>query len=462
MRRTTPALAFVLALAACTDGALPTDVPDGPAFANGPKGTLTVNNLADPGDGLCSPDHCTLREAIAAAQPGDRIGFKSGLSGTIQLTAGALVASDVTVDGAGRITVDAMQQSRVFRTNGQVTLAGLVITGGRAAGTSVDGFGGGVYNSGALLLDRVSVTGNTAHVGAGIFNHPDGAMGIVNSMVSENAATNTSWGGGISNSGTMQIVTSTLVHNSADQGNDRQGGAVFNHGSGTLSILGSTVGANSANLGGGIYNNGIVTITRSLVAANTAAIDGGGMTNRGTATVLQSTFSANTAAFYGGAIYHVQGQLHVRSSTVTGNSASIGGILVVAGTGYLTGSIVAGNTNGDCAGTTSLGYNLGAQSGGCTTAGLGDVVVTASQVFTEVLEATLKDNGGGTWTHALIERGRAIDAGYCPGQTTDQRGFARPFDDTRMPNALDGCDIGAFEWQPAEPAAGGPGKGPKK
>jgi CSLREA domain-containing protein len=35
--------------------------------------TLTVNSLADPGNGTCDATECTLREAIAAAAPGDTI-----------------------------------------------------------------------------------------------------------------------------------------------------------------------------------------------------------------------------------------------------------------------------------------------------------------------------------------------------------------------------------------------------
>ena len=35
----------------------------------------------------------------------------------------------------------------------------------------------------------------------------------------------------------------------------------------------------------------------------------------------------------------------------------------------------------------------------------------------------------------------------CPGETADQRGFASPVDDPLMPNAVDACDIGAYELQ---------------
>ena len=77
-----------------------------------------------------------------------------------------------------------------------------------------------------------------------------------------------------------------------------------------------------------------------------------------------------------------------------------------------------------------------------------DVIVAVPQIFSSVLLRLLADNGGGLPTHALIERGLAVDAGYCPGENGDQRGFPRPYDDPLMPNALDGCDIGAFEWNP--------------
>ena len=80
----------------------------------------------------------------------------------------------------------------------------------------------------------------------------------------------------------------------------------------------------------------------------------------------------------------------------------------------------------------------------------------ASRLFTHGLFPPLTNNGGRLPTHALIERGLAVDAGYCPGENGDQRGFPRPYDDVRVPNALDGCDIGAFEWNPPQTKRNGP------
>jgi hypothetical protein len=51
----------------------------------------------------------------------------------------------------------------------------------------------------------------------------------------------------------------------------------------------------------------------------------------------------------------------------------------------------------------------------------------------------LADNGGPTKTHALLVSSPAVDAGYCPSPTTDQRGVTRP-------QCL-ACDIGSFEYK---------------
>jgi hypothetical protein len=58
----------------------------------------------------------------------------------------------------------------------------------------------------------------------------------------------------------------------------------------------------------------------------------------------------------------------------------------------------------------------------------------------------LQDNGGPTFTRALLSGSTAIDQGYSFGLTTDQRGFTRV--DLPIPNVSggDGSDIGAFEF----------------
>jgi CSLREA domain-containing protein len=386
-----------IAATACRDVATAPTMPRTLALSVSGDGAWLVNSLAEPGDGICSNNECTLREAIAAAQSGDRITFKSNLSGTIALVLGQLkVEKSVTIEGpgAGVLAIDGRNSSAVFvigPTSGPpaiVTISGLTITGGR------EFFGGG--------------------------------------------------------------------------------GIVVNYES-RLALIGSIVTASSAPRGGGIYNYGRLTLVSSTVSGNLAGIGGGGIFNNGVLTLNRSTVSGNRSLDVGGGIYTscaVIGcgdGLTIRSSTVTANDAvTAGGGVHVEDTGVMVNSILAGNrVNGDAAALTadcsefgglkSLGHTLKSSTGcGGLHGSPTDVVVPTSQVFTAVLELALADNGGRVTTHALIERGFAIDAGYCPGETVDGRGFPRPYDDARMPNAVDGCDIGAFEWQPADTKTKGP------
>ena len=57
----------------------------------------------------------------------------------------------------------------------------------------------------------------------------------------------------------------------------------------------------------------------------------------------------------------------------------------------------------------------------------------------------LGDYGGPTLTHSVQPGSPVIDAGICGSFTADQRGVQRPIDIPGETNAVDGCDIGAFE-----------------
>ena len=404
-----------VALAACQDSVGP-EQSVGPSLARQPlKRVWTVTSLEDPGIGDCTSDACTLRQALAAAGNGDKIVFKGNLSGTIVLTVGFLpfFTSDVTVDGGGRITIDAQDGGRVLAVaDGRtVNLVGLTLTGG----LSTDG--AGILNAGTLTVSNSTITRNES----------------------------TGNGGGITNTGTLTLVSTTVSVNNAQQS------------------------------GGGIYTTGPITVRRSTFFANVAVTDGGGIyATANSATIIASTISGNVVGSggnaRGGGIF-ADASLMLRSSTVTQNAAEGagigGGIFATNDFATVANSIVAGNSAGtagpDCAESdrfVSLGYNLTTEYGGCDAFGASTDVKVAllSQVFTDVLDRTLMDNGGPTATHALIERGRAVDAGYCPGETADQRGLARPVDEPLRPSVADGCDIGAFEWRPAVTRKGGGSK----
>src|SRR5213079_790602 len=87
---------------------------------------------------------------------------------------------------------------------------------------------------------------------------------------------------------------------------------------------------------------------------------------------------------------------------------------------------------------TSHGYNLSSDDGGGVLTGPGD------QINTDPMLGPLQDNGGPTFTHALLPGSPAINAGdssFTPPPFYDQRGPG--FD--RVVNGR--IDIGSFEVQ---------------
>ena len=234
---------------------------------------ILVTNTADAGPG-------SLRQTIADALAGDTVIFAGGLSGqTIVLTNGELLLNNnLTIDGsalAGGITISGNGASRVFEVAGGATvvLQGLTITNGYADGGQA---GGGIFSHGRLTVNAVSIVGNYATFGGGIYQDA-GALVVSNSLV----ANNTSYDcGGVYNWGpgsTLWVWNSTLAGNAATNGAD-PGGYGVRSGGGFKSYLGTTVMENvtiaensASDFGGGVNNyGGALTLSNSIVANNTA------------------------------------------------------------------------------------------------------------------------------------------------------------------------------------------------
>jgi hypothetical protein len=102
-----------------------------------------------------------------------------------------------------------------------------------------------------------------------------------------------------------------------------------------VTISGLTISGGSAAYGGGIVNQGSLTVSDSMLSANSARIEGGGICNiGGKLTVNGSSLSGNTATSGGGGLYN-NGSLTLSSSTLPGNSAFQGGGVFNAGIGTL-------------------------------------------------------------------------------------------------------------------------------
>ncbi|XQQ05819.1 MAG: beta strand repeat-containing protein [Leptolyngbya sp. IPPAS B-1204] len=289
----------------------------------------------------------------------------------------------------------------------------------------------------------ITVSGNNA---TRVFNVAAGAAAALNGLIISGGRTIGNNGGGILNNGTLTVSNSTFTGNSA-QGNGFGGGI---YSDGTLTVSNSTFTGNSAgNPGGAIDNRGTMTVSNSTFTGNRAS-GGGAIDNNGTLTVSNSTFTGNSAVGGGGILNQPQGRLTVSNSTFTGNSASEagGGIFHGGVTLTVSNSIVAGNAspNGreirSLTPVTSGGYNLFGFNGD---SGLVNITTVSTDVIptvdlSAILDTTLRDNGGPTQTLALVAGSPAINAGDT-ALTTDQRGIARP------QGSAD--DIGAFEFVPS-------------
>lgn len=238
------------------------------------------------------------------------------------------------------------------------------------------------------------------------------------------------------------------------QGKAAQGGGILNDG--MLTLTDSTVQNSQAQqLGGGIFNRGQLNIVNSTVAGNTSRFGGGGIANHGSLSLVNSTLSGNTAYLLGGGIDNSGGSLVAKSSTIAFNTADSqatgvgngGGIYVGPGQVELQNTIVARNMDRSSDRATGAihadisgavvdgGANLIGDNSGASGLSRSHLVGTATSPIDPGL-GLLQDNGGFNWTHGLLANSVARGAGDAASASAlDQRGIPRN----------DTVEVGAYE-----------------
>ena len=194
----------------------------------------------------------------------------------------------------------------------------------------------------------------------------------------------------------------------------------------TASISGITItNGNSDRGGGGIQTfGGDLTVAGSTISGNSAEVDGGGIFSDTSlpakqTTITNSTISGNTAEDDGGGVYNSDGLTEIEFSTITNNTApDQGGGVASDGdeetSTEVLSSIISANTNTDVDITstppsTPSSREATTSSGTATLPGAFDQ--TGDQIgVTNPGLGPLSDNGGPTQTHALLSGSPAINA----------------------------------------------------
>jgi hypothetical protein len=231
-------------------------------------------------------------------------------------------------------------------------------------------FGGGIFNHGQLFMNRCTVSNNQAsHDGGGIHNYYES--------------------GYMPDSARMWLTNCTISNNRCTMSGSTMSG---NHIIGKDPVFTGICYAISLK-GGGIFNTGTMELLNCTIANNSAEDYGGGFVNN----------SPDTAIF--------------KNTIVANNTAGEPG--------------TNNCSNGPGAVITSLGHNLDSENT-CFFNQDTDLINT------NPLLGPLGDNGGPTFTCALLSGSPAINAGDNNGApATDQRGITRP-------QGIN-VDIGAYE-----------------
>ena len=329
--------------------------------------TFTVNNTTDSNDGSCTLGHCSLREAISAAnaQAGaNTILFSETAYGTITpATALPTITETLHINGpdSSFLTVDGtlVTHSSLMRVSaGSLTMNGLTIAQGGGINTPV---GGALQAQAPVTLTDVRFVGNRATVGGAVALYTGGILNHVE--FEDNHAAETNGGALVAYNGTVTISNSRF-HNNTAVGN---GGAIYMQGN-FLNVYTSEFSGNQAANGGAIYADVDPTIERTSFHDNHATADGGAIyaTSIGSASVSNSLLVGNAAVGFGHAFYlggsgigvnhHFLHNTIAATQVITGTAVQMaaGGIL------HVSNNIIANQNVGlaRTSGTLNEDYNL--------------------------------------------------------------------------------------------------------
>ena len=340
------------------------------------------------------------------------------------------IVVNLTTDDAGVASNCVIQPTPAITTNTDTCALRDALALATATGTGAITFDSTVFFTAQTITlasatlavnSSTSITGATASSGANLVTINGNSVGPVFTV----------------GSGATAV---TIANLSITGGSGSNGGGILNNGALTVANSGIT-GNTASSEGGGIYSSGALIVTGSTIANNSAGSQSGGgiAVSSATLTVTDSTI-ANNSASIGGGILASDSTVSLTNVTITGNSSTSGaGILNTSSIISLANSIVSGDTGGDTSGGfTDNGGNLVGVSG--------------------INLSALGSYGGSTQSIVPLAGSPAICAGSAaaaPALTTDQRGL--PLDPNCPAGSVDSGAVQssyaiAFTVEPASPS----------
>ncbi len=393
--------------------------------------------------------------------------------GTVSLTNCVFMANTArgNTNAYGGVVRSSDGEGGAIFNSGSLNVSQCAFSLNAAAGTQPDavgesgsrGRGGAIWNQGTLTVAATTFTNNSAYGGAGAnapqsFSLPSASNGGSGGFGGGGAiyhATNTlhltgctfarnlAFGGGGGAGGRwVGLMSPPGVPGNGGKGADAAGGGVDAQ-AGTVNVTNTTYYANQALGGGGGGGGGT-----SICGANGGSGGAGGNGTAGAIDITAANFRgthvtmANNIAGAGSGGPNGPGYIcfntgpYLLGTGLSGLAAG-GGFAGSNGVVLLANSILGQNAPENCSATVvDGGFNISSDASCAFTN-------TGSLINTDPVLGPLADNGGPTFTMALLPGSPAIDRGdsaVCP--PADQRGVVRP-----MGLA---CDSGAYEAiQPA-------------
>ncbi len=200
-------------------------------------------------------------------------------------------------------------------------------------GNYSSGEGGGIYNAGELTVHDGTIMMNTGLSGGGIFN--TGKLSGLNTTIDSNSCLVNNRGNGIYSNGNLTLNGGSVSRSGSL--NAMYGGGIALGPSSICTLSGIRISQNStrqnsSGYGGGIYNEGLLTLDNCKIDSNFSANYGGGIYNEttGILAINTSRISFNSTAYFygfsgGSAVYNAN-ICTFESALISNNSSEMSSI----------------------------------------------------------------------------------------------------------------------------------------